>query len=157
VTFSYRSSLNPSQTSNNHNRITRSTTRTDEMTLAQIFCEKIIKFLEKITSNIAARFESNVLKFLNCFRMFHVPEVIKEQQFSIEKINMIKKQYPNDFNDDFKNNMLQISKLSNTLQHKSCLMVIYYSHKTLFDEHFERKMECLPKNIALSLFCDLLA
>jgi len=46
------------------------------------------------------RFKSNVLKFLNCFRVFDPSEVTNEQEYGVEEINKIKQQYPNDFNDD---------------------------------------------------------
>jgi hypothetical protein len=88
--------------SNNHNRnrITRLTTRTNEISLEQVFNDKIVKFIDKIISNITVRFESKVLKFLNCFRIFDMSEVTNEQQYGIQEINTIKQQYPNDFNDD---------------------------------------------------------
>ena len=86
--------------SNNHNRLTRSTTNTTEISLEQAFNDKIVKFIDKIISNIKARFESNVLKFLNCFRIFDPSEVTNEPQYGIKEINMIKEQYPDDFNED---------------------------------------------------------
>ncbi|CAF0888456.1 unnamed protein product [Didymodactylos carnosus] len=86
--------------SNNRNRITRSTTPRNEISLEQIFDNKIVKFIDKIILNIKARFESNVLKFLNCFHIFDVSEVTNEQQYGNNEINTIKQQYPNDFNDD---------------------------------------------------------
>ena len=42
--------------SNNHNRLTRSTTSTTEISLEQAFNDKIVKFIDKIISNIKARF-----------------------------------------------------------------------------------------------------
>ncbi|CAF4170764.1 unnamed protein product [Rotaria sp. Silwood2] len=84
----------------NRDRITRATTRTNEISLEQIFNDKIVKFIDKIISNIKARFESNALKFLNCFRIFDVSEVTNEQEYGIQEINIIRQQYPNDFNDD---------------------------------------------------------
>ncbi len=87
---------------NNHNRnrVTRTATRTNEISLEQQFNDKIVKFIDKIISNITARFESNVLKFLNCFRIFDVAEVTNEQEYGVQEINMIRQQYPDDFNDD---------------------------------------------------------
>jgi hypothetical protein len=87
---------------NNHNRnrVTRTATRINEISLEQQFNDKIVKFIDKIISNITARFESNVLKFLNCFRIFDVAEVTNEQEYGVQEINMIRQQYPDDFNDD---------------------------------------------------------
>ena len=86
--------------SNNHNRLTHSTTSATEISLEQAFNDEIVKFIDKIISNIKARFESNVLKFLNCFRIFDQSEVTNEPQYGIKEINMIKEQYPGDFNED---------------------------------------------------------
>ncbi|CAF1126357.1 unnamed protein product [Rotaria sordida] len=81
-------------------RATRTTTRTNEVSLQQQFNDKIVKFIDKIISNLRARFESNVLQFLNCFRIFDVAEVTDEPEYGVQQINMIKNQYPNDFNDN---------------------------------------------------------
>ncbi|CAF3139928.1 unnamed protein product [Rotaria sp. Silwood2] len=87
-----------SYNNHNRNRITRSTT--NEINLEQLFNDKIVKFIDKIISNISARFKSNVLKLLNCFRIFDVSEVTNESEYGIQEINTIKQQYPIDFNDD---------------------------------------------------------
>lgn len=88
------------KTSNNHRHGTRTKTRRNEISLEQQFNDKIAKFIDSIILNITARFETNVLRLLNCFRIFNVNEVLDEPQYGIEEINMIKQQYPNDFNDD---------------------------------------------------------
>jgi len=85
----------------NLNRKTRSTT--NKINLEELFNDKIIKFIDKIISNITARFESKVLKFLNCFLIFDLAEVTNEEQYAVQKINIIKQQYSNDFNDDLLN------------------------------------------------------
>ncbi|CAF0879272.1 unnamed protein product [Didymodactylos carnosus] len=79
-----------SPNNHNRNRITRSTTRRNEISLEELFDDKIVEFIDKIISNITAQFESNVLKFLNCFRIFDVSEKVfrkylyaqKQQQLS---------------------------------------------------------------------------
>ena len=86
--------------SNIYNRTTRSTVNTHEINLEQLFNDKVVKFIDNIIANVAARFNSNVLKFLNCFRIFDASTATNEQQYGIQEINMIKQQYPNDFNDD---------------------------------------------------------
>ncbi|CAF5221328.1 unnamed protein product, partial [Rotaria magnacalcarata] len=81
-------------------RITRATSRTNEISLEEIFNDKIVKFINEIISNIKARFESNALKFLNCFRIFDVSEATNEQEYGIQEIDTIRQQYRDDFNDD---------------------------------------------------------
>ena len=68
----------------NHHRATRSTKRTNEISLEELFSEKMVKFIDQIIANITARFESNVLKFLNCFRVFDPSEVTNEQQYGVD-------------------------------------------------------------------------
>ncbi|CAF4091810.1 unnamed protein product, partial [Adineta steineri] len=87
----------------NHDRVTRTKIRINEISLEQHFNNKIIKFIDSIILNITARFQSDVLILLNCFRIFNVNEISDEQQYGIREINMIKQQYPNDFNDDLLN------------------------------------------------------
>ncbi|CAF4782683.1 unnamed protein product, partial [Rotaria socialis] len=89
-----------SSTNLNRDRITRATSRTNEISLEEIFNDKIVKFIDEVISNIKARFESNALKFLNCFRIFDVYEATNEQEYGIQEINTIRQQYPDDFNDD---------------------------------------------------------
>ncbi|CAF3849733.1 unnamed protein product [Rotaria sp. Silwood1] len=69
----------------NLDRITRSTIRTNEINLEELFKDKIVKFINNIISNIKARFQSNVLKFLNCFRIFDMSEVTNEEEYGIYK------------------------------------------------------------------------
>ncbi|CAF2974128.1 unnamed protein product [Rotaria sp. Silwood2] len=88
---------------NDHAHVTRVKTRTNEISIEQQFNDKIVKFIDSIIFNIKARFETNVLKLLNCFRIFDVNEVLDEPQYGVREINMIKQQYPNDFNDDLLN------------------------------------------------------
>ncbi len=83
---------------NNQKRTTRS--KSNDINLQDIFNDKIIKFIDEIILNITRRFESNVLKFLNCFRIFDVSEATNDERYGVEEINTIKRQYPNDFNDD---------------------------------------------------------
>ncbi|CAF4877390.1 unnamed protein product [Rotaria sp. Silwood1] len=68
----------------NLDRITRSTIRTNEINLEELFKDKIVKFINNIISNIKARFQSNVLKFLNCFRIFDMSEVTNEEEYATE-------------------------------------------------------------------------
>ncbi|CAF5025134.1 unnamed protein product, partial [Rotaria socialis] len=89
-----------SSTNLNRDRITRATSRTNEISLEEIFNDKIVKFIDEVLSNIKARFESNALKFLNCFRIFDVSEATNEQEYGIQEINTTRQQYPDDFNDD---------------------------------------------------------
>ncbi|CAF4313072.1 unnamed protein product [Rotaria magnacalcarata] len=84
----------------NRDRITRATSRTNEISLEEIFNDKIVKFINEIISNIKARFESNALKFFNCFRIFDVSEATNEQEYGIQEIDTIRQQYRDDFNDD---------------------------------------------------------
>ncbi|CAF5003410.1 unnamed protein product, partial [Rotaria socialis] len=88
-----------SSTNLNRDRITRATSRTNEISLEEIFNDKIVKYIDEVISNIKARFESNALKFLNCFRIFDVSEATNEQEYGIQEINTIRQQYPDDFND----------------------------------------------------------
>ncbi|CAM4983833.1 unnamed protein product [Rotaria socialis] len=95
-----KETLTLSSTNLNRDRITRATSRTNEISLEEIFNDKIVKFIDEVISNIKARFESNALKFLNCFRIFDVSEATNEQEYGIQEINTIRQQYPDDFNDD---------------------------------------------------------
>ncbi|CAF3512118.1 unnamed protein product, partial [Rotaria socialis] len=95
-----KETLTLSSTNLNRDRITRATSRTNEISLEEIFNDKIVKFIDEVISNIKARFESNALKFLNCFRIFDVYEATNEQEYGIQEINTIRQQYPDDFNDD---------------------------------------------------------
>ncbi|CAF5062835.1 unnamed protein product, partial [Rotaria magnacalcarata] len=69
-----------SSTNLNRDRITSATSRTNEISLEEIFNDKIVKLIDKIISNIKACFDSNALKFLNCFRIFDVSEATNEQE-----------------------------------------------------------------------------
>ncbi|CAF4775515.1 unnamed protein product, partial [Rotaria socialis] len=79
-----KETLTLSSTNLNRDRITRATSRTNEISLEEIFNDKIVKFIDEVISNIEARFESNALKFLNCFRIFDVSEATNEQEYVTE-------------------------------------------------------------------------
>ena len=83
-----------------HHRGKRSTKITNEISLEELFSEKMVILIDQIIASITVRFESNLLKFLNCFRVFDPSKVTDEQQYVVDDVNKIKQQYPNDFNDD---------------------------------------------------------
>lgn len=90
--------------SNSHqNHTTRSKLKKNEVNLEDLFNNKVVKFIDNIISNISARFESNVLQFLNCFHIFDVSEVTDEENYGVQEIKLIQQQYPIDFDNTLLN------------------------------------------------------
>ena len=70
-----------------------------ELNVKEVFCKKVLPFIENVINNIQARFDHTTLDLLNCFMIFDMENMNDSKDYGDEELRIIQRHYANDIDE----------------------------------------------------------